>query len=59
MVKIDDTCIGCGVCGMIAPTIFKVEGVPATVIKQPETPEEVAQVEQAIASCPVQSISHE
>jgi ferredoxin len=57
MVKINDTCIGCGMCGMTAPTIFKVEGVPATVIKQPETPEENTQVEQAIESCPTKAIS--
>jgi ferredoxin len=59
MVKVNDSCIGCGVCGMVAPTIFKVEGVPATVIKQPETPEEEKQVEQAIASCPTTAISNE
>ena len=57
MVKVNDTCIGCGVCASIAPIIFKVEGAPATVIKQPETPEENTQVEQAIASCPMKSIS--
>lgn len=59
MIQINDTCIGCGVCAATAPTIFKVEGVPATVIKQPENPEEVAAAEQAIASCPVQAISNE
>jgi ferredoxin len=57
MVQVDDKCIGCGVCGMTAPTIFKVEGVPATVIKQPETPEEQAAVDQAIESCPTKAIS--
>lgn len=59
MVKINDTCIGCGVCGMMAPTIFKVKDIPATVIKQPETPEENIQVDQAIESCPMKAISKE
>ncbi|MFA7298118.1 MAG: ferredoxin [Candidatus Absconditabacterales bacterium] len=64
MIKVSDTgsnaCIGCGVCGMAAPTLFKVEGVPATVIKQqPETPEEQIAYEQAEASCPVGAISNE
>jgi len=45
---------------MAAPTLFKVEGVPATVIKQqPETPEEQIAYEQAEASCPVGAISNE
>ena len=58
-VKIHETCIGCGVCGMTAPTIFEVKGIPATVLKQPETPEEVTAVEHAIETCPVKAISEE
>lgn len=42
-----------------APTIFKVVGAPAAVIKQPETKEEHDAVDQAIAGCPVQAISNE
>ena len=53
MVKIADTCIGCGVCGSIAPTVFEVHGVPATVVKQPETPEEHQAVDQAKTACPM------
>jgi ferredoxin len=56
MVSINDKCIGCGVCASIAPTIFKVEGTPAQVIKQPETPEEIAATEQAKNSCPMVAI---
>lgn len=56
MVSINDSCIGCGMCGMTAPTIFKVDGVPAHVIKQPETPEEIQAYEDAKAACPVQAI---
>lgn len=56
MVSINDKCIGCGVCASIAPTIFKVEGTPAQVIKQPETPEEITATEQAKTSCPMIAI---
>lgn len=56
MVKIADTCIGCGVCGSIAPTVFEVHGVPATVVKQPETPEEHQAVDQAKTACPMWAI---
>lgn len=59
MIKVSNDCIGCGVCGMTAPTIFKVEGAPATVLKQPETPEEEKLCAQAIESCPVHAISNE
>jgi len=56
MVKVNEKCIGCGVCASIAPEIFKVEGIPATVIKQPETLEEKDAVEQATKSCPMGAI---
>jgi ferredoxin len=42
-----------------APTIFKVEGVPAKVVKQPETPEEQSACTTAIENCPVKAISDE
>ncbi len=56
MVSVNDKCIGCGMCALIAPTIFKVEGIPAQVIKQPETDEEKTLSEQAKNSCPVDAI---
>ena len=59
MIKVSNDCIGCGVCGMTAATIFKVDGAPATVLKQPETPEEHEACERAIESCPVKAISNE
>lgn len=40
----------------MAPDIFKVEGIPAVVIKQPETDDEKKHYEDAKASCPVGAI---
>lgn len=56
-VKVNEKCIGCGLCMSLAPSVFKVSGVPAIVIKQPTTKEENDAIDQAIASCPVQAIS--
>lgn len=56
MVSINDSCIGCGMCQTFSDAIFKVDGVPAHVIKQPETPEEIQAYEDAKAACPVQAI---
>ncbi len=56
MVYVEDTCIGCGVCEAIAPTIFKVEDWMSYVIKQPETEEEKEQTKAAIEACPVDAI---
>lgn len=53
MVLIHDVCIGCGVCGALAPTIFKVEGPLAIVIKQPITSEEKLVYQEAKTACPV------
>gem|GEM_PF-4885799 len=40
----------------MAPDLFKVEGIPATLIKQPETPEEQQKYDDAKAACPVAAI---
>ena len=58
-VKINPICIGCGICAMTAPTVFEVKWIPATVLKQPETPEEKTAVAHAIENCPVKAISDE
>lgn len=55
MVKVNEKCIGCGVCESIAKTIFKIDGI-SKVIKQPETPEEITACEQAKSACPVAAI---
>lgn len=55
---VDTSCIDCDVCRTTAPNNFRAnedEGY-SYVYKQPETPEEEAQCEEAKASCPVEAI---
>ncbi|MCS7182319.1 MAG: ferredoxin [Thermoanaerobaculum sp.] len=55
---VDTSCIDCDVCRTTAPNNFRAnedEGY-SYVFKQPETPEEEAQCEEAKASCPVEAI---
>ena len=54
--RVNDQCIWCWTCWAMAPDLFKVDGIPATVLKQPETPEEQKAYEEAKASCPVSAI---
>jgi len=56
MKKINNNCIWCGLCQTFSDVLFSVQGIPAVVVKQPETPEEQATYEQAKAACPVQAI---
>jgi ferredoxin len=55
MAGINDKCIGCGTCSLMAPELFKMEGIPAQLIKQP-TPEEKEQYDLARGACPVEAI---
>lgn len=55
---VDSSCIDCDVCRTTAPNNFEAnedEGF-SYVVKQPENDEEVEQVEEAMESCPVESI---
>lgn len=55
---VDSSCIDCDVCRTTAPNNFKAnedEGY-SMVYKQPENAEELAQCEEAKASCPVEAI---
>ena len=55
---VDTSCIDCDVCRTTAPNNFRAneeEGY-SYVYKQPETPEEEAQCQEAKASCPVEAI---
>jgi len=57
MAGINDKCIGCGTCAAVAPEIFKVEGVPAEIIKK-LSPEDKEKYDQAQAACPVDAIEN-
>ena len=55
---VDSSCIDCDVCRTTAPNNFKAnedEGY-SFVSKQPDNDEELAQVAEAIESCPVEAI---
>lgn len=55
---VDKSCILCSLCSDLAPRNFREsrDGDHDVVYKQPETPEELAQSEQAKAQCPVEAI---
>ncbi len=55
---VDTNCIDCDVCRETAPNNFtqqKEKGY-SFVYKQPETPEEEAQAQEALEACPVEAI---
>lgn len=58
---VDSTCIDCDLCRNIAPAFFARhdEGGYSYVFKQPETPEEIAQAEEAKTSCPTETIGND
>ncbi len=55
---VDETCLDCDVCRTVAPTIFSRNDTEfrSFVIKQPETPEELALCKEARDACPCESI---
>lgn len=55
---VDNQCIDCDLCRETAPNNFKrnEEGGYSFVSKQPETPEEEQQCQEAKKSCPVEAI---
>jgi ferredoxin len=55
---VDKSCILCSLCSDLAPRNFKEsrEGDHDVVYKQPESPEELDQSEQARLQCPVEAI---
>ena len=58
---VDNTCIDCDLCRNLAPETFTRhdEGGYSIVFKQPETPEEITQAEEARASCPTETIGND
>ena len=55
---VDSTCIDCDQCRVIAPDFFQRndDSGLSIVCKQPETAEDIARVEEAIAACATSSI---
>ncbi len=55
---VDDQCIDCDLCRETAPNNFmrNDDGGHSFVFKQPETPEEEAQSQEALEGCPVEAI---
>lgn len=58
---VDRQCIDCNLCRDTAPNNFKQheEGGYSFVFKQPETPEETAQCQEAMEACPVEAIGND
>jgi ferredoxin len=57
----DNTCIDCDLCRNIAPKSFRRSDDKGYtyVFKQPQTPEEIAQAEEARISCPTETIGND
>lgn len=58
---VDKKCILCSVCAEAAPKNFRESPTSDhdVVFKQPETPEEEVQCEEAMAACPVEAIGND
>jgi len=58
---VDNTCIDCDVCRTTAPKFFRRcdDGGYSYVHRQPQTPEELAEAEEARNSCPTDTIGND
>ncbi len=58
---VDHTCIDCDLCRNIAPRFFTRddEGRYSYVFQQPQTADEIAQAEEALTSCPTETIGND
>ena len=58
---VDDQCIACDACIFEAPNFFEMndDDGHAFVKKQPSTPEELQQCEDALEACPVEAIGND
>jgi ferredoxin len=58
---VDDQCIACDACVVEAPKFFIMNDNDghAYVTKQPTTPEEIKECENALAACPVEAIGND
>jgi ferredoxin len=58
---VDDSCIDCDMCRTNAPKFFKRndEGSYSYVYRQPQTPEEITEAEEAREGCPTDTIGND
>lgn len=59
---VNDSCIACGTCEGLCPAVFKVEengGRMIAVVQDADYQAEKEKIDEAVASCPTQSISWE
>jgi len=58
---VDDQCIDCDLCRETAPNNFvrNEDGGYTYVVKQPDSPEEARQCEEAMEGCPVEAIGND
>lgn len=54
MVKVNDSCIGCGACESICDAVFSVDGVAQ--VKEAAVADNMASVKEAADACPVGAI---
>ena len=52
-----ETCIGCGLCETICPTVFNMKESVAEVIAEPVPPHAERACREAVESCPMASIT--
>ncbi|MGB6221868.1 ferredoxin [Haloferula sp.] len=57
----DSSCIDCDMCREIAPEIFTRDDQEGTtyVFRQPTTPDEISLAQEALASCPTETIGND
>lgn len=58
---VDDTCTDCDLCRSLAPAFFRRDDEIgySIVYRQPATPEEIAAADEALQSCPSESIGND
>lgn len=52
-----ETCIGCGLCETICPSVFSMKESVAEVIAEPVPPQAERDCREAVESCPVAAIT--
>jgi len=58
---VDEQCIACDACVLEAPSYFSMNDKDghAFVLKQPKTPQEIMQCQEALEACPVEAIGND